>query len=341
MPKQIRALTYNIFTGKIKADENRIISQIQEIIKLDCDVICLQEAWDRKVIDLYKEFMAKQYDIITCNSNFNSEEHPTLLLGRGGFCQRVCEMLLPLLAISICIALVLVYFLNGRFKPTLLTLLLFNVVIFLSVIISVFGGSFLAWIWRCCKLPQHGFISGDILGLMILVRNGKNRDGVNVRYVEGSAYAEVFSNQAAKSVWKLFGFVERFFIVKGYLSVDVIVDQIRLGVTNIHLNTGTRNKLRMKQIKELFKKAIPANQPNILCGDTNAEAEQPEIQWISGRMVETYAVKRNTKNRRSSRGDGFTWHDQNPLTRQGFGKFFEKNLILFITKNKNGQILKI
>lgn len=119
------------------------------------------------------------------------------------------------------------------------------------------------------------------MGLMILVRKGLNSSGAFVKYVESSAYAEVFSRQAAKETWRLLGFIERFFIVKGYLSLDVEVDEHTIGVTNIHFNTGTKNKLRMGQIHELFRKAISSNRPSIMCGDANTEADQPEIQWIA------------------------------------------------------------
>ena len=49
---------------------------------------------------------------------------------------------------------------------------------------------------------------------------------------------QVFSQQAAPEEFGIFSFVERFFIIKGYLSVDVAVGDQIFAVTNIHLNTG-------------------------------------------------------------------------------------------------------
>lgn len=43
--KNFKLLTYNIFTGKFRADKKRIDKQLQEIDKLDCDVLCLQEVY--------------------------------------------------------------------------------------------------------------------------------------------------------------------------------------------------------------------------------------------------------------------------------------------------------
>eukprot|EP01083_Nonionella_stella_P048959 130608_1 len=234
---------------------------------------------------------------------------------------RLCEYLLPITLLVACqVGLVLIL---ERIPPSVWVIVGFVASLLLSVFISVLSPNICRMIYTCRRLPQHGFMSGDILGLMILIRRGRNCTGLKIEAIKHSAFAEVFHDQAAKQAWRAFGCFEKFFIIKGYLTLDVLLnDRHLVAVTNAHLNTGAPNPERIFQVRELFEKAIPENRPVLLFADTNAHHTEPEMKWITkdGKMIDTYAEIHNDpefrlKTGRTSRGDGYTWHADNPLTR--------------------------
>ena len=70
MPK-LKVLTLSIFTGTTHVDFSRIYTQIYDVRKLDADVVCLQEAYDNRVIALYRDFLG-DYNAHAVGVNSNS-----------------------------------------------------------------------------------------------------------------------------------------------------------------------------------------------------------------------------------------------------------------------------
>lgn len=76
---------------------------------------------------------------------------------------------MPFFAFLLIAALILIYFLNEKIVPGFSVIILFILVVFFSIFFAAFSGTILKSVWRCCKLPQYGFITGRIKQIIMLL----------------------------------------------------------------------------------------------------------------------------------------------------------------------------
>ena len=67
--------------------------------------------------------------------------------------------MLPFISCSALVSLIIYYF-TFVVTPNLLLIPLFVFILMASIFAAVFASTCVRWVWRTCKLPQHGFMTG-------------------------------------------------------------------------------------------------------------------------------------------------------------------------------------
>ena len=155
-------------------------------------------------------------------------------------------------------------------------------------------------------------LNGNHLGIVTLFNEKKgklNRDWLTPR---------IFAAQVSDG-W-LAGFFESL-KPKGFVSARYTVGGVTIDVVNTHMSNGVHNPDRMKQVSELTNHLTygdlvhPKNfNPVILCGDTNADGEEPEMRAMRAFGFIDSFLGANPNPQDTTYG-GMTWDDANPNTR--------------------------
>jgi endonuclease/exonuclease/phosphatase family metal-dependent hydrolase len=147
-------------------------------------------------------------------------------------------------------------------------------------------------------------IEGNRLGLALLVKKTLSTSGRSQKY---------YPSYAPKSLpLTLFEMVKP----RGYLSAMINLNGHRVHIFNTVMSNGVENPGRMEQAKSLLKGVNEKgrrHEPVIVCGDTNADGEQPEMRFLrSSGFVDTYLT--HFQELSSAPHKGVTWDANNYLT---------------------------
>ncbi|HTL13357.1 MAG TPA: endonuclease/exonuclease/phosphatase family protein [Bdellovibrionota bacterium] len=114
---------------------------------------------------------------------------------------------------------------------------------------------------------------------------------------------------------------------KGYVSVRYQVDGVDVTVASMRLTNGVHNPKRAIQVKELIGRLFHTEDtenprsfnfaPIILCGDTNADGEEPEMRWMREKAGFHDTYLEGNPDREHAPHAGMTWSADNDLTHNG------------------------
>jgi len=294
LPRQLRVLTLNVFhdvTRDCASTKLRNKLQTDRIKELKPHVICLQEAFSTVVVDHYKQAFP----------NYHLIESPRvsgigLFILRGIFCAMACAVYAILFG---------VFGFVGLFQGIIWQFLLIGVALGFTRYLFRNNGTLIA---------LGHYLSDSSLGIVVLFSKALGQP------LEEHLVCKAFDSQKGD----LLNSVKS----RGFMSVPVqLANQGGvLHIMNTHLNTGVHNSERIKQVDELieFTEKFPSsvgadNCGTILCGDTNAHHEEPEMKHLfTNCFQDCWNVSGSsypkTLPSKKSNPKGFTWHDKNPLT---------------------------
>ncbi len=255
--RPLRVLTLNVFIGKAALDPDRIQRQAKKVQALDPDLICLQEAWDPRIAEIYSEHLTGHSPILGWKKT--SDKGLQGIVGELG------------IALSV-----------GYYHDDPL----------------VSRDSVGKWVYA------------DRLGVALLY---KPSSGLSF---ERDAFVE-FDTDAAPSIPTS---ILRVIKSKGALGGRFKYRDKPLFVGGFHLSNGVENPMRIGEVAELNNWALRERDPDgpaILCGDSNADGEQPEMKWLRESVEAGWSDSYLDKNPDLTRAPhhGATWDNANSLTR--------------------------
>lgn len=127
-----------------------------------------------------------------------------------------------------------------------------------------------------------------------------------------------------------------------YIELEILKTGDKLGIANATFSNGVHNSDRIIQsvaISKFLETESRGKYPLILCGDMNADGEEPEMKWLreSSGFADSFLIANPDLNR--AKHGGNTWDNRNELT-DGNTIEPDQRLDYIYAKNSDGEQLE-